>query len=142
MSNETKKMCGECLEYKALSVFHRHARSPDGRQTYCKCCSAARARAYKERTGRAHKAEKYQKRRRSYDLIRTEYAAKGCGRCGESHPACLEFHHRDPEAKEFEIGNWLSRRKLKEADLRAELEKCDPLCANCHRKLHWDEKGG
>lgn len=23
-----------------------------------------------------------------------------CARCAETHPACLEFHHKDPEKKE------------------------------------------
>lgn len=27
-----------------------------------------------------------------------------CGECGENHPACLQFHHRDKEGKSFTIG--------------------------------------
>lgn len=64
-----------------------------------------------------------------------------CIKCGENHPACLEFHHRNPEEKEMNIshysrGGWLSRRKLLE-----EVEKCDVLCANCHRKEHYPTNG-
>jgi hypothetical protein len=58
-----------------------------------------------------------------------------CKDCGESHPACLDFHHRNPKEK---LGNisfivtsaWSEQRILKE------IAKCDILCVNCHRKLH------
>lgn len=26
-----------------------------------------------------------------------------CIRCGEDHPACLQFHHRNPETKRIEV---------------------------------------
>jgi len=28
----------------------------------------------------------------------------GCEACGETHPACLEFHHIDPNEKKFSLG--------------------------------------
>jgi predicted HNH restriction endonuclease len=31
-------------------------------------------------------------------------------------------------------------RKFGTARLLAEIAKCDVLCANCHRKLHWQER--
>ena len=58
-----------------------------------------------------------------------------CEQCGESHPACLDFHHLSKETKVSTL-NRLARNKGKEAVL-AELAKCIVLCANCHRKLHW-----
>jgi hypothetical protein len=62
--------------------------------------------------------------------------ASGCIECGENHPACVEFHHREDEDKLFEIGDAV-RRGVSEARLFAEIAKCDMLCANCHRKRHW-----
>ena len=59
-----------------------------------------------------------------------------CIKCGESHTACLEFHHRDPTTKKFHIARFNSLKQSK-GDLQAEMAKCDVLCANCHRKLHW-----
>ena len=68
-----------------------------------------------------------------------EYRNSGlsCERCGEDHPAALDFHHRDPSEKEIEFSrmyhmNWSIERMM------AEIEKCDVLCSNCHRKLHHD----
>ena len=59
-----------------------------------------------------------------------------CARCFESHPATLQFHHRDPKEKDFSIslyrmGKWSRERILKE------VAKCEVICANCHAKEHW-----
>lgn len=58
-----------------------------------------------------------------------------CSKCGESHSSCLDFHHRNPSEKEINVGDiwkkdWGARRIL------SEIEKCDVLCSNCHRKIH------
>ena len=62
-----------------------------------------------------------------------------CVRCGESHPATLTFHHREPSEKSFEIGNMLTV-KVGLKRLLAEIDKCDVLCANCHAKEHWSHR--
>lgn len=58
-----------------------------------------------------------------------------CMRCGENHPACLVFHHKDPTQKLFDIAAGIAAGYGKEK-LRSEITKCSVLCANCHRKLH------
>lgn len=60
-----------------------------------------------------------------------------CARCPENHPACLSFHHHDPEQKSFHI-NLRSTRSL--AKILAEFSKGEVLCENCHRKLHYDRR--
>jgi hypothetical protein len=44
----------------------------------------------------------------------------------------LEFHHLDPNEKDFSIGgkSWSLER------LKKEVDKCILICANCHRELH------
>ena len=59
----------------------------------------------------------------------------GCARCSESDPVALDFHHRDPATKSFEVSAAVSRADPVNA-ARAEIAKCDVLCANCHRKEH------
>ena len=56
-----------------------------------------------------------------------------CSVCGESHVACLVFHHRNPRDKKFIISSF-NNRTLDE--IKEEIEKCDILCSNCHMKLH------
>jgi hypothetical protein len=53
--------------------------------------------------------------------------------CGESDPACLDFHHRDPSGK---TQNVLGFVRSGVAGVRREIEKCETICANCHRKGH------
>lgn len=60
----------------------------------------------------------------------------GCVRCVEDDPACLDFHHTDTERKEMTISSMISYGYSKER-LLAEIEKCEILCANCHRKRHY-----
>lgn len=61
-----------------------------------------------------------------------------CDVCGENHPACLEFHHLDPSKKKFSVSTRRDRPSMKA--LLAEIAKCRVLCANCHRKEHWNER--
>jgi len=65
-------------------------------------------------------------------------STKSCLRCGEATLECLQFHHRDPAEKDIEVSNMISgwsRERILE-----EIAKCDVLCANCHLKLHWEER--
>jgi len=72
------------------------------------------------------------------DWFKTYKSELYCAECGENHPACLQFHHRDKKEKSFTISNAVVRgtsiKKLIE-----EMKKCDVLCVNCHAKLHWRE---
>ena len=63
-----------------------------------------------------------------------------CVRCGESHPACLQFHHRDSSSKRFTISAAV-RLCVCIEELLEEMNKCDVLCGNCHAKLHAEECG-
>ena len=63
-----------------------------------------------------------------------EYKGGKCQKCGyDKCIEALEFHHRDPSQKEFTIsGSYnISWNKIQQ-----ELDKCDILCANCHREEH------
>ncbi len=63
-----------------------------------------------------------------------EYLGGCCQRClSVFHPAVFEFHHRNPLEKDKDPSKMLL---LKLETLRAELDKCDLLCANCHRLIH------
>lgn len=72
----------------------------------------------------------------------TEILSKlSCERCGETHQGCLDFHHLDPEGKDAPVGEMLANLKSKESIL-AEISKCIVLCANCHRKEHYNQRRG
>lgn len=72
------------------------------------------------------------------DWFRTYKSELYCMECGENHPACLQFHHRDKEEKSFTISNAVLRGTSIKTLIK-EIKKCDVLCVNCHAKLHWRE---
>lgn len=52
--------------------------------------------------------------------------------CGVVYPPyVLDFDHRDPSTKKFNIA--MHVRQVSRQRLLAEIEKCDIVCANCHR---------
>jgi hypothetical protein len=57
-----------------------------------------------------------------------------CERCGEEHSACLDFHHEDE--KDIGVSELVNRYNTSKSRIREEIEKCEVLCANCHRKIH------
>ncbi len=79
------------------------------------------------------------KRRREIRLRAIQYGGGKCMRCGyNKYPEVLEFHHKNPSKKNFNIslkGHCRSWERV-----RKEIEKCELLCANCHRELHVEEK--
>lgn len=63
----------------------------------------------------------------------------GCQRCGINDPVVLVFHHRIGSTKLFDLAtSGKGRRKWETVE--REIAKCDVLCANCHTRLHWDER--
>lgn len=74
----------------------------------------------------------YMKKRYEQRFIGAKEARGGkCALCGSSEN--LEFHHRDPENKEFDVSRiWNKPGSVFEQ----ELEKCDLLCEVCHKKQH------
>lgn len=64
-----------------------------------------------------------------------EYKGGKCNSCNYNKCiAALEFHHIDPEQKDFGIGN---KGFTKSWDkIKTELDKCILVCANCHREIH------
>lgn len=67
-----------------------------------------------------------------------EAKARPCADCGQSFPAAaMDLHHRDHTIKSFTVGRNLDPT---EQALRAEIQKCDVLCAVCHRLRHIEIK--
>ena len=61
-----------------------------------------------------------------------EYKGGKCIICGYSRCAnALDFHHLDPTEKDFSIGG----KTIAWEKLKAELDKCVLVCANCHREI-------
>ena len=77
---------------------------------------------------------KVKKRRKKIKEMAVTYLGGECNRCG--YDKCinaLEFHHIDPDLKEFGIGDGKTRSWEK---VKKELDICLLVCANCHREIH------
>ena len=80
-----------------------------------------------------HRAAVAARRAALRQFINDYKAAHPCTRCGESEPACLDFHHEGDKERNLSaaaVNGWSIERTLRE------IEKCVVLCANCHRKHH------
>jgi hypothetical protein len=83
------------------------------------------------------KVRQSERRKDCYEWYYEYKLSLSCIKCGFSHPAALDFHHRDKDGKDFNpsqlIGQTNKNRFLEE------VQKCDVLCANCHRIHHYNE---
>jgi hypothetical protein len=128
------KICSKCKQEKELTEFNKHRY---GVTSWCKECVRGRSKQHYEENSISLKEKKrlyIQQRREWFNEFKKTLK---CIKCGENHIACLDFHHRDPKQKEFSIAGAVSHSN-KEKVIK-ELEKCDVLCANCHRKHHYEE---
>lgn len=81
------------------------------------------------------RVEAVQRRRLKVKEMAVEYKGGKCMCCGyDKYQGALEFHHLDPNEKDFNFsqkGYCRSWEKVK-----IELDKCVLVCANCHREIH------
>lgn len=104
-----------------------------------RCKKVARAYLEKNRAAVYARMRSWAKKRQAaYKAIVQEYGAQGCARCGFKQ--ALHMHHKDPATKQFAIGNITSSyarcASISPEAFRAELRKCEVLCANCHYLEH------
>jgi hypothetical protein len=97
----------------------------------------ARNAAYRARHARRRDQIIARKREERWALKRriVEYLGGACVRCGVTpeklgHVAAFDCHHVDPTTKRFNVCGNHSRSW---ESIRAELDKCELLCACCHR---------
>jgi hypothetical protein len=88
----------------------------------------------------SHKARVQARKRALRQWFREYKAQLRCERCGESHPACLDFHHLDPGQKVMIPSKLANQRRWSVERILTEVAKCEVICANCHRKEHWPEQ--
>ena len=107
----------------------------------CRPCSSAYHREHYV-ANRQRYIEQARIQKQKLMLERTTYLIKffethACVDCGERDPVVLEFDHlRD---KSFAIGPELSRRSWQ--SILDEMEKCEVVCANCHRRRTAQRRG-
>ncbi len=131
-----EKICTKCRCLKDFASFSARSKSKDGRASWCRECFKVswQKRYYGNHRHyrNSHNRSRNQIREQNARMV-FEYLSKNpCIRCGESDPIVLEFDHRDKTEKIESVSNLI--RNASWARIEREIQKCDVLCANCHRR--------
>jgi hypothetical protein len=115
-----RNWCKECVKEYNRTYHVKRMKDPRQRREFLEY-----QKTYQASWGRQHRNERFK--------WLDEAKAKPCMDCHLSFPPeCMDFDHRDPKTKLFNISQAaVSGRSV--ASVRAEMAKCDLVCANCHR---------
>ena len=114
-------LCIKCEVVQPKADFYRYANNAP--HQWCKPCVRSKA----------------VESQRRFKLECISYKGGVCVDCDKMpHPAAMDFHHLEPEAKDFRIS--AAGTKTLNAKVRGELDKCVLVCKNCHAIRHakWD----
>lgn len=92
-----------------------------------------RARYQADKEGYKRRAKEKQARMLAITDEAKDVPCLDCG--GRFLPCAMDFDHRPGEEKVMSVAQLVTRGN--EAKLRAEIAKCDVVCANCHRVRTW-----
>jgi hypothetical protein len=139
----TTKVCTKCFQEKDIEEFPWKSMLRGKRHAVCKECTAKRSGVWYE-NNKERQLEYVNNNRRRYRDLGREYvwtylSTHPCIRCGQSNPHALEFHHARGN-KEAEVSRLIGLGSSLDR-LIAEIEKCDVLCASCHRIITAEEQG-
>lgn len=135
-----EKRCARCKENLPLELFRPRADQLGNHHSYCIPCDRAASRDHYN-NNKDYYLEKNRRRKKELQCWLQKYKSNHpCQYCGESRHYVLVFHHRDASEKDADIAKMLSN-SVSVDRMLDEISKCDVLCANCHRALHWKERG-
>ena len=134
MSSELR-VCGRCHVAKPIAEFPIKNAARGTYRSYCRPC------------GREYGKEHYRKNIATYltrkksrapidrlcnrQFVSDYLSTHPCVDCGETDPVVLEFDHRDRNEKRDDVGRLIHTSTVNV--VRAEIEKCEVRCGNCHR---------
>ena len=134
------RRCGRCSTEKPLSEFHRW-KSRDGYQPWCKACRKAYDAEYHQRVRERRKEQRARRREEFLAWYRGLKESLPCADCGQRvHHAAMTFDHLPGQEKSGDVG-YLMRFSSKKTIL-AEIEHCEPVCANCHAVRTFERRRG
>ena len=131
------KECPRCHQIKTLSEFGNNKRTKDGKQRYCKICQAEFDHNHYLKDVDKHKNRRKDNQQKISSWFKEYKQTLACSKCGDNRWYVLQFHHIDPDQKDFNVSD-LKKRSIK--GMLNEIKKCVPLCSNCHTEFHHLER--
>lgn len=127
----SKKKCARCKRVKDQTEFSFRNKKKGIRHSYCKECYRNICKLHYQKNKPKY-ANRWARRREKINQIIIAAKNKPCADCGEQYPYyVMDFDHRNGDDKDFNIGS--KKYNVSMARLAEEIEKCDVICANCHR---------
>jgi hypothetical protein len=125
------KICFECKTNKSLDCFSKNTSKKDGLSSHCKeCHKILRRNHYLKNKQKIYSQVK--QTRSQYKQWFQKLKDKPCADCKNKYPYyCMDFDHLTNN-KKFNVSQ-LYRANRKKELLKEEIEKCELVCANCHR---------
>ena len=118
------KVCSICKVEKPIDEFYSQKGHKFGVMSLCKQCFNHLC------------IKRWKNRKKKY----VQLLGGECEMCHtkltNSNASIFDFHHMNPEDKEY---SWSKLRLMSDIKIRTELAKCQLLCSNCHRLIHYDE---
>lgn len=117
--NTNEKECACCKVTKPLTEFYERPNRPNSKvYSYCKECTSKLT------------IERFKQNK----LNAVIYKGGKCCICGYNKcMSSLDFHHIDPNQKDFSISE---QKGMNFEKLKKELDKCICVCRNCHSEIH------
>ena len=130
------KRCPKCKKHKDKSEFAKDKSRKDGLQPHCRKCKTD----YYYKLGKERVVNRTKRRReigrKALAAYKTEHGCKICGY--NKFSGALDLHHPDPKLKEYTLSRKIVTSNFSFERMWREVEKCEILCANCHRETHWN----
>lgn len=142
MEKSMQKQCVTCKKWKDEEDFNWRFKTLGIRHPTCRDCHKPFRKNWYENNKERHleqvRERKLAAREVARDYVWDYLLTHPCSQCGESDPSVLEFHHRTGKSMDLSrmIGDGYSV-----STIQAEINKCDVLCANCHRKKTMTDRG-
>ena len=133
-----QKICCRCKNSKTFDQFCKHRGNKDGLNDFCRDCNKAYHREHYQKNKAIYFAKNRKRRKEIQKWFQNLKNQLKCEKCGESHPACLDFHHINPSVKEKAVS--LLIRNSSKKKILEEIAKCKVWCCKCHRIWHWDNQ--
>src|SRR5438552_6827616 len=129
------RVCARCHVSKPLEEFPLKDAAKGWYGSYCRPCGRERSKEHYYQNVAAYMTRARMRavidRRRNRGFVVEYLSTHACVDCGESDPIVLEFDHRELRAKLNAVSRLVHMSTLNA--VRAEIEKCDVRCGNCHR---------